>query len=203
MLRKSLSSIYNINNIGFSDLNKFNQSNSLYYTNLRKAINIPSQNKNNNFKANVLNYNYGNSIHKVHLDNMLNQLKDKINEMNNNNYNIPYKNYNYGNNAQIKKITPIHNYHNSKNYNIINRTYHDLYQNSNNSFVEPVNKHPFEERNEIEYFKLKKRYSATPKRFIYQVKNNLDDNPFSYRNLKKKMKMIKKMKVVLMNLNHL
>ena len=104
MLRKSLSSIYNINNIGFSDLNKFNQSNSLYYTNLRKAINIPSQNKNNNFKANVLNYNYGNSIHKVHLDNMLNQLKDKISEMNNNNYNIPYKNYNYGNNAQIKKL---------------------------------------------------------------------------------------------------
>ena len=194
MLRKSLSTVYNINKFGLCETNKPKPKNYLYYTNFRKSLNIP-QKKNdyqiNHIKTNSINNH--NPFHKVHLDRMINQLKNTINEMNNKSFgynNLSNKNYIYGryNNYQIRKITPLRNYQNlnEKTYSIINRTFHDLYQNSSNSFVEPVNKHPYEERNEIEYFKLKKRYSATPKRFTYQIENSLDDNPFSYRNLRKK-----------------
>ena len=123
---------------------------------------------------------------------MLDQLKDTINELNKKIYSInkiPRKNNYYGNlNNQIKRITPVKRYNklNDNNYNIINRTFHDLYQSSNNSFVEPINKHRYEEKNEIEYFKLKKRYSVTPKRFTFQVDKNINDNPYSYRNIRKK-----------------
>ena len=194
-MKKSYSSIYDVNNLGLFDKKNINNKSYLYYTNLRNTNkNIIIQKKNEiqlpNQKSKILPNNYNNSYHKIHLDNMLNQLKDTINELNNKNYsiNIPRKNnYHVNLNNQIKRITPVKRYNlNDKNYNIINRTFHDLYQCSNNSFVEPMNKHRYEEKNEIEYFKLKKRYSITPKRFTCQVEKNLNDNPYSYRNIRKK-----------------
>ena len=192
MLRKSLSTIY--------DVNKYEENNKkpksyIYYTNFRKSFDIPIQKKYdyqiNHIKTN--SYTINNTNHKVHLNRIFNQLKDTINEMNNKSFgynnNITNNNNMYiNNNYQSKRIIPIRNYSNinEKTCTIINRTFHDLYHNSNNSFVEPINRHPYEERNEIEYFKLKKRYSSTPKRYIYQIENNIDENPFSYRNIRKK-----------------
>ena len=192
MLRKSLSTIY--------DVNKYEENNKkpksyIYYSNFRKSFDIPIQKKYdyqiNHIKTN--SYTINNTNHKVHLNRIFNQLKDTIDEMNNKSFgynnNITNNNNMYiNNNYQSKRITPIRNYSNinEKTFSIINRTFHDLYHNSNNSFVEPINRHPYEERNEIEYFKLKKRYSSTPKRYIYQIENNIDENPFSYRNIRKK-----------------
>ena len=118
-MKKSYSSIYNVNNLGFFDKKNIKNKSYLYYNNLRNTNkNIITQKKNDfqllNQKSNIISNNYNNSYHKIHLDNMLDQLKDTINELNKKIYSInkiPRKNNYYGNlNNQIKRITPVKRY---------------------------------------------------------------------------------------------